>query len=525
MTGDKHLLPDSLVEIQPTGKTTGAVVWEWHLWDHLVQDFDKTKANYGNVAEHPELVNINFGEDELPSARSSKNKRADQKQRPPRINPDYTHFNAVAYNADLDQIAVSSFAFSEFWIIDHSTTTAQAAGHHGGKSGKGGDLLYRYGNPRAYRAGTKADRKLFHQHNVHWIGKGLPGAGHILLFNNGGDGPDRNYSSVDELELPTDSLGRYALQPGKPCGPDRPLWSYTAPKKGDFFSSYISGAQRLANGNTLICSGANGTVFEVTPTKEIVWKYVNPVTEGKTFGPRPRLGQIVSPIAGDLLGVSTEQRMQVLEVQKDIDAHLDKLLTADQKKKALQWPPDAKGDPFGPPSPPGQVMTSAEQNRLQLTDEQKKDLATLQKAVTARLDRLLTSAQRKQIKRVFGQPASPPAAAPFREAARILSSAEQDRLGLSAEQRKRLAEIQKEVDAKVETLLTDTQKKQLVALRQAAPGRRGGSSAGPPGGTPLFRAYRYALDHPALAGRSLTPGKLLEELQPKDIEKKGLTQR
>ena len=72
MTGDRHLLPDSLVEIKPTGKTTGEVVWEWHLWDHLVQDFDKTKANYGNVAEHPELVNINYGEDELPSVIAAK---------------------------------------------------------------------------------------------------------------------------------------------------------------------------------------------------------------------------------------------------------------------------------------------------------------------------------------------------------------------------------------------------------------------------------------------------------------------
>ena len=187
MTGDKHLLPDSLVEIKPTGKTTGEVVWEWHLWDHLVQDFDKTKANYGNIAEHSELVNINFGEEELPS----KNKKDDGKNRPPQIHTELTHFNAVAYNADLDQIAVSVFRFSEFWIIDHSTTTAEAAGHHGGKSGKGGDLLYRWGNPLAYRGGTKADRKLFNQHNVHWIPKGLPGAGHILLFNNGGVRTDR----------------------------------------------------------------------------------------------------------------------------------------------------------------------------------------------------------------------------------------------------------------------------------------------------------------------------------------------
>src|SRR6516165_2963323 len=72
MTGDSHLIPDSLVEIKPTGKTTGQVVWEWHLWDHLVQDFDNTKANYGNVADHPELVNINHGEDELPSVIAAK---------------------------------------------------------------------------------------------------------------------------------------------------------------------------------------------------------------------------------------------------------------------------------------------------------------------------------------------------------------------------------------------------------------------------------------------------------------------
>src|SRR5262249_46567664 len=258
----------------------------------------------------------------------------------------------------------------------------------------------------------------------------LPGAGHILLFNNG-DRPDGRYSSVDELVLPTDSLGRYPLQPGKPSGPDRPVWSYTAPKKEDFFSSYISGAQRLANGNTLICSGANGTVFEVTPSREIVWKYVNPVKAGKTFGPRPQLGQIVSPVVGELLGISTEQRMQVDEIQKDIDARLDKLLTADQKMKSMEWPRDANGDPFGPPSPPGRVMTSTEQNRLKLTDEQKKDLVALQKAVDARFDRLLTETQRKQLKTVFGQPGSPPAAPPFGEAGTILSSAQQDALKLS----------------------------------------------------------------------------------------------
>src|SRR5258708_35448465 len=61
---------------------------------------------------------------------------------------DWTHANAVFYNAALDQVLLSVRNFSEFWIIDHGTTTQQAAGHTGGKLGRGGDLLYRYGNPR-----------------------------------------------------------------------------------------------------------------------------------------------------------------------------------------------------------------------------------------------------------------------------------------------------------------------------------------------------------------------------------------
>jgi len=526
MTGDKHLLPDSLVEIKPTGKATGEVVWEWRLWDHLVQDFDKTRGNFGSVAEHPELVNINYGEDELPAATAAKddNPKAGPTpttSRPPRVDPDYTHFNGVAYNADLDQIAVSVWRFSEFWIIDHSTTTAEAAGHRGGRSGKGGDLLYRWGNPRAYRAGTKADRKLFSQHNAHWIAKGLPGAGHILLFNNGGERPDGSYSSVDELVLPVDSQGRYLLKPGKA----EPVWSYTAPKKTDFFSSFISGAQRLSNGNTLICSGANGTVFEVTPEKDIVWKYVNPVKGGTPFGPPPQPGHIMSPVAGDMLAISSEQRKQLDEIQKDIDARLDKLFTADQKKGSSQQPRDAGAGGFGPPHSPGLVMTSPEQNRLRLTDDQKKDLVALQKAVDTRFDKVLTEAQRKQIKSVFapsgpgqGNPAAGNPSGP--QPGRILSPAQQDTLKLSPEQRKRMEEIQKEIDAKLETLLTEEQKRQLQGMRQGPPAARVAGPAGrvPPGGTPLFRAYRYAIDYPGFAGKILMPGKPLEQLQ--ELEKK-----
>ena len=71
---------------------------------------------------------------------------------------DWMHANAVDYNEDLDQIMISAREFNEVWIIDHSTSTAEAASHSGGMYGKGGDLLYRWGNPEAYGRGDSTDR-------------------------------------------------------------------------------------------------------------------------------------------------------------------------------------------------------------------------------------------------------------------------------------------------------------------------------------------------------------------------------
>src|SRR5262249_23204710 len=127
-----------------------------------------------------------------------------------RVNPDWTHVNAVDYNAELDQIMLSTPEFNEIWIIDHGTTTAEAAGHTRGRRGKGGDLLYRWGNPATYRAGGPKDKTLFFQHNAHWIPKGLPGAGRMLVYNNGARRTGGNYSSVDELVLPLGEDDLYA---------------------------------------------------------------------------------------------------------------------------------------------------------------------------------------------------------------------------------------------------------------------------------------------------------------------------
>jgi len=257
LLAQNKLIPDAVFEVQPTGSSGGNIVWEWHVWDHLIQDRFPDKANYGNVGQHPELVDINY----VPTGEGAGG-----------VPADWTHMNGIDYNAALDQILLSVREFSEVWIIDHSTTTAEAAGHTGGNSGKGGDLLYRWGNPRTYRAGTAADQKLFYQHNAEWTD-----AGTILLFNNGWARPDGNYSSADEFQPPVDGQGNYTRE-GAAFGPSQLVWTYRSPTPSDFFAPIISGTQRLPNGNTLVTEGTSGTIFEVTPAGEVVWYYVSPIT-------------------------------------------------------------------------------------------------------------------------------------------------------------------------------------------------------------------------------------------------------
>jgi hypothetical protein len=248
-------MPDHIIEVQPTGPTSGTIVWEWHVWDHLIQDYDSSKANYGVVGDHPELVDINY-------ASSS--------------GADWLHTNSIDYNEQFDQILLSIRNFNEIWVIDHSTTTEEAASHTGGNSGKGGDLLYRWGNPEAYRAGTANNEKLFSQHDASWIKPGRPGEGDILVFNNGLNRPGNHYSTVDEIVPPVNDNGEYYLESGSAYGPATQTWIYIGNPPTSFYSSLFSGAERLVDGNTLICDGTEGRFFEVTPEGATVWEYTNP---------------------------------------------------------------------------------------------------------------------------------------------------------------------------------------------------------------------------------------------------------
>ncbi len=240
----------AIFEIQPNG-AGGEVVWEWHLWDHLIQDADPNDDNYGVVADHPELFDINNG-----AAGSSGG--------PGGPNGDWIHVNAIDYNPHFDQIAFSSRFMDEIYVIDHSTTTEEAAGHSGGNYGRGGDFLYRWGNPQNYDRGNNSDHILGDQHSINWIPKDYPGGGNFILFNNG---------SNEALEFvpPVDEDGFYSIEQGQPFGPDTYIWDspyVNTPMQG--------GAFRLPNGNTLLTDCDSGDIEEVTPSGSTVWSYSHP---------------------------------------------------------------------------------------------------------------------------------------------------------------------------------------------------------------------------------------------------------
>jgi len=281
--------PCKLVEVRPIEPDDAEIVWEWHAKDHLIQDFDPRGREYGDPAEHPGRLDVNFPdpqkEDESEEARAEREEleaqmRAlgyaggDDEPAEPETVRDWLHTNAVAYNAEHDLILMSSPHLCEIYVIDHSTSTAEAAGSTGGRYGHGGDLLWRWGNPRNYGHGSAADRVLSYQHDPRWLPPTRPGELRLTVFNNGSKRPQGgSYSSIEELVLPFDPERGFLREPGEAFGPAESAWSYSA--GDDFFSAFISGAQRLPNGNTLICSGAPGRLFEVTPAGKLVWDYRN----------------------------------------------------------------------------------------------------------------------------------------------------------------------------------------------------------------------------------------------------------
>ena len=242
---------DMIVEIRPEDNNQASIVWEWHFCDHLIQDINPSLDNYGSLSDNPQLLDIN-----CPGSLNGGNQG---------IN-DWNHCNSVSYNSILDQIVISSRHMDEFFIIDHSTTSIEAAGHSGGNSGKGGDFLYRWGNPQNYNRGNNSDKILDAQHGVDWIPAGYPGEGNLILFNNN---HSNNNSAVLEIIPPINELGLYDINDTDPFGPNMYYWIY----QENFYSNTQSGAFRLPNGNTIITSTAEESVFEVDDLGNVQWIY------------------------------------------------------------------------------------------------------------------------------------------------------------------------------------------------------------------------------------------------------------
>ncbi len=282
---------DAIVEIDMQGN----VIWEWWFFDHVIQDLDPAKANYvgqgKKIADFPHRININ-----LPG-------------RPPKR--DWLHCNALDYNAELGHVVTSSVQ-GEIYVIDHDKTflPGDPAASIKLAAGAAGDFLYRFGDPARYDQGdpprilenwdnsTSGHKQIGGCHDVHWIKPGLPGAGHIMIFNNGQYLFDRtSQSSILEINPFVDDQGKdtgcYVNPPDAGYEQIRPphdthkptkrvsrqiVWSYQSKANQGFFSHIGSGAQRLPNGNTLICSGTSGHLFEVTVQGEPVWEYINPIS-------------------------------------------------------------------------------------------------------------------------------------------------------------------------------------------------------------------------------------------------------
>lgn len=232
---ENALWSERVIEVKRTGPTSGEVVWSWSSWDHMIQDVDPSKPNYGVVADNPQRININAG-----GTRS-----------------DWLHANSVRYNVNRDEVMISIHNLDEIWII----------------SRKSGEIVYRYGNPLNYKRGTQQNQVLFGQHDARWLSDTR-----VMIFNNGNERFGGNGSSVDEIDLPLNTDGTYRREPSKAFAPAVPIVAFPPNITAAYYAQNISGATRLPNGNTLSCLGPTGTLIESTPEGDEVWRYVNPVS-------------------------------------------------------------------------------------------------------------------------------------------------------------------------------------------------------------------------------------------------------
>jgi len=255
--------------IAPTTDGNAEIIWEWAVWDHLIQDFDSTKSNYGVIADNIDKIDINFGLALNPA-------------------PDWLHINAIDFDEYSQHIMLSVPTFNEIWLVDYGNTTP-------------GELKWRWGNPMAYDRGDSSDTKLGFQHHTHWLDISLstsnPDFGKIGLFNNRVQGDSSEYSTINTLLLIYDEYeNEYIVD--NATGTFLPTdfdWTFQSPNPNTISSNIVSSFQRLENGNSLICSGKSGDSREYTQDGELVWHYKTPfLNQLGTASPQSQ-GTVLSP--------------------------------------------------------------------------------------------------------------------------------------------------------------------------------------------------------------------------------------
>ena len=238
---DVMLEDDRLVEVSWKGE----LLWEWVASDHIDE--------------------LGFA----PDARKAI--KAAQSFNKARGSFDWLHINSAHYVGPNRWFDQGDMRFAPNNVIISSREASLLA-----IVGRDGKIVWRLGPDFSESKELRSIRQIIGQHHAHIIPKGLPGAGNLLVFDNGGSSgygfaspiaPDgvgafvRSTSRVVEINPVTLEL----------------VWSYTNPR---FFSTNISSAQRLPNGNTLITAGAGGRMFEVTTQGAIVWEYMYPLFGG-----------------------------------------------------------------------------------------------------------------------------------------------------------------------------------------------------------------------------------------------------
>jgi hypothetical protein len=238
---DVMLEDDRLVEVS----WKGDVLWEWVASDHIDE--------------------LGFA----PDARKAI--KAAQSFNKARGSFDWLHINSAHFVGPNRWFDQGDMRFAPNNVIISSRQASLLA-----IVGRDGKIVWRLGPDFSESKELRAIHQIIGQHHAHIIPKGLPGAGNLLVFDNGGSS---GYGFASPIA--PDGVGAFARSTSRVVEINpvtlELVWSYTNPR---FFSTNISSAQRLPNGNTLITAGAGGRMFEVTTQGAIVWEYMYPLFSG-----------------------------------------------------------------------------------------------------------------------------------------------------------------------------------------------------------------------------------------------------